>query len=72
MILYIALRKTPKSFPPRPLQHGTTMAARIGAANVQGVRKGDLANRRREDSPIYSLFRPRSTLLHRLQTQLGV
>ena len=48
------------------------MAARIGAANVQGVRKGGLANCRQEDSPIYSLFRLRSTLLHHLQSQLGV
>ena len=42
--------------------------ARIGAAKVQGVRNGNLVNRRREDSPIYSLCGPRSTLLYRLQS----
>ena len=42
------------SFTPRPQQHSTAMAARIGAAKVQGFRW--------EDSPIYSLHGPRSTL----------
>ena len=43
--------------------------ARIGVTKVQGFRKGDLIDRRREDSPIYSLYGPRLTLLHRLQSQ---
>ena len=34
-----------------PQQHRTAMAARIGAAKVQGFRKGDLVDRSREDSP---------------------
>ena len=37
-------------------QYCTAMATRIGAAKVQGFRKGDLIDRRRKDSPIYSLY----------------
>ena len=50
--------------PQSKVQYSTAMAARISAAKVQGFRKGDLVDRRWEDSPIY-----RSTLLHRLQSQ---
>ena len=40
----IALCKAPISFPPHLQQHGTAMAARIGAAKVQGFRKGYLVD----------------------------
>ena len=59
MTLYIALFKAPVIFFLAHQQHGTAMAARIGAAKVQGFRKGDLVDRRREDSSIYSLYGPR-------------
>ena len=39
------------------------MAENMSAANVQGFRKGDFIDRRREDSLIYYLYWLKSTLL---------
>ena len=52
-----------------PQQHGTIMTVRISAVKIQGFRKEGLVDCRREDSPIYYLYRLKSTVLRHLQSQ---
>ena len=52
MPLYSPVQGSYISFPPHPLEHGTAMAASIGAAN--GFRKGDLVNGKIRQSTLHT------------------